>query len=72
MDQLIIAIMTLIPAFSLGEKALAAAGLLVGRDSVEPNALPHRPSARQSLALPMTQTAPNSFSLRVMGRLQFI
>ena len=65
MDQLIIAIMTLIPAFTLGERELTAAGLLVGRDSVEPNALPHRTSARQSLALPMT-------SLRVTDRLQLI
>jgi len=56
MGQLIIAIMTVISASSFEQKELSGARFLVGRDSVEPNAL-HRPPARLSLALPRTQSA---------------
>src|SRR5687767_1814433 len=62
--QSIVTPAAVILTFSLREKELAAVGLLVGRDSVEPNAVQNRPTARQSLALPITQTTPSSLSLR--------
>ncbi len=57
MNQLIVATMTLILSFSLWEKEPVALGLLV----VEPNA--HRPTARQSLALPMIAAASQLFAI---------
>jgi len=64
LKQSIVTPVTLILTFSLREKELAAVGLLVGRDSVEPNAAQNRPTARPSLALPRMPITPTSLSLR--------